>query len=833
MAQFDDCIRSAQKQGVLSEDEADALIARYAEHRSARAAAGDVDPDGAAKSALAGEFDDEAARKTAIAEGSDAARARIAAHAEEFRDLSGKTNVFEAFVNLLESFGGGTSSWKNRTNAIARWAHGDMQEFLTSFRRSRLTGQRFNKPQIDNVVRETFGEATGSTEAQGMAQALNRTIEQLRQDFNRAAGFEAIPKLEGGYLPQFHNPEALLRAKFETWRDYITPRLDLERMRDPLTGGRLTPERLDESLKITWNRIVTGGAYDREPKGTPFGLGALATRRSEHRFLHFKSADDWLAYSNEFGAGDPTKAIFQHIRSMASDIAAMDVLGPNPNSTLNWMKQVIQSEAAKSAAGEKSLFAGNVGVDTGERRAARLDAIFTAVGGQQVLSGKMAAGFGDVSNILTSAYLGSTSILAASTDPFIDRAARYFNGLPATKALWGLANAFRGQNTRAQAVRLGLGLDDFMHILGNEARYSGMLGGNEWSKWLADRTVNLNGLEAITQARKHTFGMDFAAMAADHAGETWEQLGKNNEYFRRAFERYGLKEKDWDKLRETPLYTPSEGSAGYLSPRDVKNRDLGLRYLEMILSETERAIPTGTSRSRSVVLGGLQRGTVFGELVNSGLQFKSFALSFTTLQWQAMKTEANMGVARGAGYAASVMIPLTLGGALSVQINNVVGGKDMQPMDPTTGQGFKFWLQAMLKGGGLGLMGDFLFDDLTRFGHSPAEHLAGPTISLVSDSLELTVGNLQKLATGKKTHFGREVVRKAARNVPIVSSLPYTRAAYQRMVVDQLQYLTDPDAHKYFRESEQRLRRETGQGMTWRPGQMQPDRLPELPTARK
>lgn len=833
MANFDDCIRSAQQQGVLSEDEAAALIERYAEHRRARAEAGDTDPDGAAKAALASEFDADAAMKRAVAEGSEAARARIIAHAEEFRDLSGKTNIFEAFVNLLEGFGGGASSWKNRTNAIARWAHGDMSEFLSTFRRSRISGRRFNKPQIDNVVREVLGEQSGSHEAQGMAQALNRTYEQLRNDFNKAAGFEAIPKLEGGYLPQSHNPEALLRAGYATWRDYITPRLSLEKMRDPLTGGALSPERLDESLKITWNRIVTGGWYDREPKATPFGLGALATRRSEHRFLHFKSADDWLAYSNEFGAGDPTKAIFQHIRSMASDIAAMDVLGPNPNATLNWMKQVVQSEAAKSVAGEKSLFAGTAGVDTGERRAARLDAIFTAVGGQQVLSGRLAAGFGDVSNLLTSAYLGSTSILAASTDPFIDRAARYFNGLPATKALWGIAHAIKGENTRTQAVRLGLGLDDFMHILGNEARYAGMLGGHEWSRWLADRTVNLNGLEAITQARKHRFGMDFAAMAADHVGETWEQVGKSNEYFRRALERYGIKEKDWDRLRATPLMIDGEGSAGYLAPRDVKNRDLGLRYLEMILSETERAVPTGTARSRSVVTGGLQRGTIWGEIVNSGLQFKSFALSFTTLQWQSLKTELNMGVPRGAAYAASVFIPLTLGGALSVQINNVVGGKDPQPMDPTTGQGFKFWLQAMFKGGGLGLMGDFLFDDLTRFGHSPAEHLAGPTISLVSDSLQLTVGNLQKIVTGKKTHFGRDVVRKFGRNVPIVSSLPYTRAAYQRMVVDQLQYLTDPEAHKYFREQEQRLRRDTGQGFTWRPGQMQPDRAPEMPTARK
>ena len=45
--------------------------------------------------------------------------------------------------------------------------------------------------------------------------------------------------------------------------------------------------------------------------------------------------------------------------------------------------------------------------------------------------------------------------------------------------------------------------------------------------------------------------------------------------------------------------------------------------------------------------------------------------------------------------------------------------------------------------------------------------------------------------------------------MPVVSTLPYTRLVYQRMFLDQLQYLTDPDAHKFFREQEQRMKRET------------------------
>lgn len=837
MSQFGDCIRSAQNQGVLSEEEADALIARYEEHRAARAAAGETDPEGAAKTALAGEFEADAAIRRALAEGGAAARDRVADYLRTYRTLDGKPDVFEAAMNLIENFGGGaaTSSIAGRGRSIVALAHGDLSELMNTFRRSRITGRRFNKPQIDNVVREILGEASGSPEAQGMGQSVSRVFETLRGEFNKAAGYDAIGKIDGGYLPQLHDPQALLRAGYKTWHDGIVPRLDLDRMKDPLTGGRLTPERLDATLRVAYDRITTGGWSDREPTARPFGLGAVSNQRSDHRFLHFKTADDWLAYNADFGTGDPLKAIFQHINGMARDIAAMQILGPNPSSTMAWLKQVVQSESAKAVAGQESLY-GKANTATAIADQInylpwRLQAVFDYVRGREVVSGKLATGFGNVRNVLTSAQLGGTSILAAVTDPFIDSAARYLSGLPATKALWGIASAIKSTATREQAVRSGLILDDFLHIMGDEARYAGTLGGSEWSKWLADRTVNLNGLEPITQARRHVFGLDFQAAVADNLQGSFDALPP---YLRRTFEDYGLGAKEWAVMQKVAPFSP-EGGAGFLQPVDVakKNRGVAERYLEMILGQTERAVPTGTARARSFVTGSAPRGSVFGELLESGLQYKSFTLSFTTLQWQALMRELNQGVARGAGYASALGVGVTLGGALALQLRNIAGGKDLQPMDASTGQGLKFWLAALQTGGGMGILGDFLFADQTRFGHSLGETLAGPTVGLVSDVFKATTGNIQKAIQGKKTSAARDAINLAGRYTPVIASLPYTRMAYRRMFLDQLQYLTDPEAHKNFREQEQRMRRETGQGFTWRPGQMTPERLPELPTARK
>lgn len=838
MASFRDCILSAQTQGVLSEEEAEALIGRYEEHVSARRAEGG-DFEGSAKTALAAELAEAGARKKALAALAEGKWDEIKGYLESYRNAKGEPDVYAAAANLLENhgYGAGTSSVANRAKAKFDLAAGELADLLSKFRRSRLTGGRFNKPQAENVVREILGENTGNAEAKGMAEATSGVFEKLRNEFNAAGG--AIDKLEN-YLPQNHNPAAVLRAGFKTWRDYIVPKLDTDRMKDPLTGGALSPERLDETLKSAWEHITTGGWSDREPSAMPFGKGSLANQRNEHRFLHFKSADDWLAYNRDFGQGDPMAAIFQHIKGMSRDTAAMELLGPNPGATVEWLKQVVRSEAAKSIADQPTLYRGENKAkiqDALNYDGWKLQAMWDAVRGRTVASRRIATGFANARNVLTSAQLGGASILAAAQDPFIDSAARHLSGLPATNAMAGILKTFSGY-TREQAVRAGLGLDDFAHVMGEEVRYAGTLGGSEWSRWLADRTVNLNGLEPITQARKHMFGLEFTGVMADHANLSWQELGNANRPLQRTMEDYGLGSKDWDKLRAMEPFVPSEGSAPILRPTDVatKDRRLAERYLEMILGQTERAVPTGTARSRILATGTATQGTILGELVGSGLQYKSFTLSFMALQWQAMMMEARGGsaagvalsaapmVARGAAYAGAMAITATLAGAAALQIQNLVAGRDMQ------GMGVKFWIAALQKGGGLGIMGDFLFSDVSRFGNTPLETLAGPMLGFMADITKVAAGNMQKVLASdfKHIHAARDATNLMGRYTPMLSSLPYTRMAYRRMVLDQLQFLADPDAHKHFREQERQLRTDTGQGYYWKPGQALPERAPVM-----
>jgi hypothetical protein len=841
---FASCLAAAVAQNAITQNQANNILNIY--NQQFKANAGSPNAAGAARTNTAAILAAAAARKRQIAQAALNKRNELLAYAHTYVDPgTKKSDIMGAWVNKIENFGAGagTSSYAGAALSKYTMATAKLADLMDQFRKSKLTGTRFNKVGAEDMVEAVYNNVK-TPEAKAMADAVITSNEDVRQQFNALGG--DIKELKGPWLPQDHNPAAVLTGGkegkgFQGWFDYIKSKLDLDRMLDPISQTPLsaaTPQRLKELLQSAWDHIVAGGWTDRKPATQPQGAGALYNQRQDHRFLHFKTAQDWLAYNRDFGTGDPVSAVFKHLRGMTNDIAAMETFGPNPDATIEWMKQVTQSETAKFVTGKPSLYAetrlskAQDWINYGPKK---LQALYDAVAGGPVASKQLASGVADIRNVLSSAQLGSASVLAAIQDPMIDIAGRHLSGIPAGHAMGAILKTY-SRETRDIAVRAGLGLDEFNHILGSEARYAGVLGGHDWSRWLVERTLNLNGLEPTTQARKNLFGIDFMAAVADRANKSFTELGNEMPNFRRTFEDYGLGEKDWDAIKATTPHVPKPGSAPLVRPVDVADRRLGERYLEMMHQQTERAVPTGTARSRAIATLGIQAGTLPGELARSVLQYKAFSLSLMSLQWQGLMMEARGGgvggvaasgaamAARGAAYAASLVLPLTLAGAAALQFKNLSNGKDLQDMNPT------FWIQALQYGGGLGIMGDYLLADVNRFGQTQTEAMLGPLIGANVDIADKTLReNFAKAIRGEKTTFGRSLVNNViGRYTPAVSSLFYTRIAYRRMLLDQLQNAVDPDAHKHFRQTEQALHRQTGQGYFWRPGETLPERMPEM-----
>lgn len=698
--------------------------------------------------------------------------------------------------------------------AIEQRATSMMDQYLATFRRD-LIGRTRNKATMKDLIRELFNENTGSPAARELADAWRNASEYLRKRYNSAGG--AIPKRADWGLPQFHSPEKVRAVSYTEWRDYVTQRLDTQRMVDEQTGLPFTPERLEVAMRDVYETIRTDGFSKVKPSGLPRGK-SVATRRQDHRFLVFKNGDGWLEYQQRFGNPDPFDTMMGHISNMSRDIALMERLGPNPSATVNWLKQTIQ----KAGAGNKKA----------ESRATshskRIDELYGAILGTNnaPVNGFWASTFAGTRQVLQSAQLGMAS-LAAITDLNFQRMTRQMNGLPQVNTLNQVLREFMTLSPEERgrlAIRLGLTAEGWSTLAAAQMRYVGDLSGPEITRRMSDFVMRASLLSPWTQAGRWAFGMEFMGTLADNAGKAFGDLDPN---LRAALERYGMGEDRWEIMRSTPLY--NHKGAEFLSPTDVAARtdidprmaeDIATKMLVMINTETNFAVPSTSMRGRTALTGDVRPGTVPGEILRSFAMYKNF--SVTVYNTHIMRG-LNMPTAGAKGrYFAGLVVSTTLMGALAMQLKEIAKGRDPMPMDDEA-----FWAAAMLQGGGLGIFGDFLFSDVNRYDRGLAETIAGPVVGFGNDIKNLTVGNLAEAMSGEDTNAAAELVGFASRYTP-GASLWYVRLGLERMVTDQVRLMVDPDTPQRFRTLENRYRRDRNQNYWWRPGETTPRRAPDL-----
>ena len=817
-----DCIIAARDRGALSNEEAQALVdefdTRFAQHRLSMS---DDVAKAKARQDLEKALAAEAIEKRRRANLTETARLRVKGYVQDYRGRDGTPNVLEAAIALLSHYGfRSTSSVRGRTEAIIAAAQAKLSDTMFAFERRGILGGRPNRALESDVVKELHGEASGDATAKALARSIGDVFEDLRKRFNAAGG--AIGKLENFGLPHSHDRLKVKAAGRDAWKATIRGLVDPDRMINPVTGQPVGAAGLDQALDHVYDSIVSQNRAHMQPTMRRSGLGAIATQRQDERFLQFSDAASWLEYNQRFGKGSVTQAIFNHVNGMARDIAAMEVLGPNPAAMVEYLKQVVGHEIGLRETGRPSRAPAPKLFPNSQARVAeyRLDALWQTLRGRPEVASGAAELTSNLKNVLTSAQLGATAILAAATDPFVARASRKLAGLPVTSTIKEMAKLISKGN-RQEAFRSGIIWEEYLHVMQDELRFAGPAVGSEWSRWLADRAVTWTGLKPLTTGRKLVEARAWQATIADNAGKTFRQLDKR---FRTALEGFGVGNAEWEIWRNsvdpngfvTAAQIEANGGAvqyldlaAQLPPaqraaelKALAHRAAADKLSEIISSWSERSVPAGTPNARSLVSGAVPRGTFPGELVDWFLQYKSFGLSFTAMQLEAI---VEMGAARGGGkgwrtglgYFAPLAIGLTLGGALYMQIKAALDGKKPESMDPRDNPGF--WLKAGFQGGGFGLFGDFVKAGENRFGQSTTEALAGPVPAFASDLAGLTLGNAMQLMTGEKTNFGRELVRFGRRYTPIAASHWATRGAYNRLVLDNLQWLLDPEADKSFK----------------------------------
>lgn len=688
------------------------------------------------------------------------------------------------------------SNVDGRSRAIRARAHATMNEVLARHS-TNLLGQVRRPAELADLVRELFKPgSTKSLAAREMADAWRQTAEMLRQRFNAAGG--DIGKLDDWGLPQYHDPRLVRQAGYDAWRAAIGDRLDRSRILDVETGRPLDDADFEAALRETFDRIRSDGWSKRDP-GIQ-GQSILANRRAESRFLVFKSADDWMAYQSEFGAATAFDAMMGHIDGMARDTAMLEILGPNPGATVEWLKDTITKSAAEDLAPDSKA------PDAAYKATRKIDRLVAEITGasQRPESRSLALGFSALRSFQTSVKLGG-AFLSAVTDLAFGASTRAFNGMPAARMLGDYVKLFKPGSIEDQklAVRLGLIAEDWSQRTAAQGRYLGEELTGEVSRRLAEGVLRVSGLMRWTRAGRWAHGMQLMGAITDARGKA---LGDLDAGFQRMLDRYGIGEAEWDSIRATPV--EMDRGVEWIFPTNVEDRDLGDRLMEMAAREADMAVPTPDVATRALINSVAPRGTWHGELIKSAFLFKSFGISM--LLQHGARSMALAGAQR-LRYAGGLVIGTTAMGALSLWLNDLKSGRDPRAADNPG-----FWLQALIQGGGFGIFGDFVKSAESRAGGGIAGTLAGP---LASDAEGLANIYRSKNHTGAALKFARSQVPG--------STLWYLRTAFDRAVADQIQEEIDPQYRQSWRRVE-KWADEQGTDYWWAPGEAAPERAPDL-----
>lgn len=693
-----------------------------------------------------------------------------------------------------------------------------------------------HRADLDNMVREAFGEDTGDKAAKPLATAWSETAEHLRLMFNAAGG--AINKLDTWGLPQVHDASRVRQAGREAWVAYVTPRIDRGRMIDSTTGQPFSKARLTTVLADVWESIASQGTNRLAP-GEHTGQGALAKRRSDSRFLVFKSADDWMRYQSTFGDADSFSVMMAHIDEMSRDIAQMQILGPNPTAQWSWLKQAAQREAMlEEAAGVEGATDAVKGyVRTADTMLEHYTGSLSTPINTRFASYGIAA-----RSYLTSVALGSAILSDIPSAPMFGAITRAFVGLSKSGDMARLAQLLNPADgsARRTARRTGFIIEtasdgmvratqDNLRLLSVGERLDGGL--NAFARRLPVAVLRLQGLTAWDAARKRSFHLEFLGALHDRRGTTLAELragDSEDKAFATWLSARGFSEADWAKIRSAPVWEPSDG-VQFLRPLDVPDRSLALRLTEAIDTETRSAVPSTSLWTRAKLIGTDRPGTVVGEVRRSWAMFRSFSLTATHLLGEEMmlrgQARGQTPFVAGASGAAGVLFFLTLAGSISLQMRELAKGNQPKPMDEP-----RFWAAAALQGGGLGILGDFFFAAEARNGKSASQVAAfGPVGAAVGDLYGATMGNMVEVAEGLRkgqnlekavegARVGRDTTKLAQRYVP-GSNLWFARTAYNRLVIENLQRMLDPEAEEDFARQRKRLEREQGQRQWWPTGE--------------
>ena len=700
--------------------------------------------------------------------------------------------AYEGLLSLMSKDRTGKSGYAN-VEYLQRYYqgryHSRVADMLQAFRTRKL-GFSQDEKGLRKLVKAIYGETVDDPAIGKFAKDWAELSEEMRVDFNKRGG--SIGKNEKYLMPQNHDARAIEKAGLEKWKAKILPKLDRTQMTDD-AGRALSDDELIAAIDYVYETITSRGLNKVQDLSVPRLGKKLARKHSEKRFLYFKDADSWMEYQRDFGRGDVFATLTDHIDTISSDIGLMEIMGPSPQSTFDAL--LSQAEKTTKLKGRQNFFA---------------KALFDNVSGKTNRGDLTTAAdfMQSTRNVLSAALLGK-AFLSALSDVGFQAITSKYNNLPALKVLSRHMKLMTDEEMQVFGVRMGLVADAMVNRMHAGNRYADTYGTGVTAK-VAEGVMRASLLSPWTDAGRKAFGMEFGAMLANNFGKQLDELDKN---VLRAFKEYGIDKADWNTFRKSKTLKHKGATFADLTQPG------GRKFHQMIMSETDFAVPTPDAKVRAITNGGLGRASIEGQAWRAAMHLKSFPA--TIIMTHFYRTAYQSTTAGKLQYAGALLATTTVLGGVAIQMKDIAAGRDPREVDG------KFLAAAVQQGGGLGIFGDFVFSDVNRFGGGLTETLTGPTGQLLNSSVKFTLGNVREALSGEETNILGESVELLDRYSPDVWQVQlFTNALF-----DQLELLADDDAQKRFNRITRKRRKDFGQDYWWEPGEILPDRAPDLKEA--
>jgi hypothetical protein len=700
----------------------------------------------------------------------------------------------------------------------------------------------FAKDVVREMAELKEGGKPGRTEnsdAMAVAEVFSKYGEISRQELNRLGA--GIGKLDGWAGPQRHDADRLSKAGEANWVDFIKQHLDFDRTFEGVNDA----SEIDKILKGVYREIITGqgSGLNSRAKGEFTGPASLAKAMSKSRVLHFKDADAWISYNDEFGNGNIFMSLISHQQRAAAHASQMQIFGPNPEvmlqSVLDELRVSVRNDPKMKEA-DKSKQINLLDIGQGGSSQKRLGSAFLEMQGltmspASISSAKINQG---IRNVQAMSKLGGAVITALPTDVVTTGAAAMFRGGGFAR---GLANSIEQllaghKKTERKEITYLLGegfdgliseitsphfaTDGFPGHLNNMAnaffRWNGLTGWTDRVRGAAGRVVSAEmgmrsktSFDKLPDAYRHVLGLNgIDAPMWDAIRSVGQRAENGNNYITP------------DLMANIPDEALDDVIAGRMADIQSQTKDpvrlekarkrftndaraeIELAVGRFIADETSFGVVETDAASRRISLRGTRPGTFAGEALRYVVQFKGFPIAFS----QRVVGRALFGgqgatkgerIMAGLPHLGTLLTSLTAAGYASMVMKDTLKG-NWPPRDISDP---KVLAAAALQGGALGIYGDFLFGEANRFGNSALETVAGPSVSTAANVVNLYQSAIRGEASAAQ---GLNLILN---NTPFLN-LFYVKPALDYVFLNSLREMASPG---YKRRQQRRLREDRGQ----------------------